>query len=216
MKIAISGMIGCGKSTLSKQLANHYQNSMLLEELDSNDDVFNTFLEWIYQKYPNIDIAFQSYIIESISERFKNAESEFLKNHNHKQHHIFLDRFNVEHHIFATVTLEQKPSKYLNAFNALFDYIIDLKDNPDLAIFLDADFDVIKNRILKRGRDVEIENFDLNIDYFKRLHQLYRPLFEKLVQKYNIPYKIINTNDLDDHQVFEEATKIIDLFIYEK
>ncbi|WP_416373712.1 hypothetical protein [Mycoplasmopsis felis] len=38
-----------------------------------------------------------------------------------------------------------------------------------MVIFLDADFDTIKNRILSRGRKIEIDNFEINEDYFKRL-----------------------------------------------
>ncbi|SYV97288.1 Deoxyguanosine kinase, partial [Mycoplasmopsis edwardii] len=46
MVIAISGMIGSGKSTLSKELSNIYNNSILVEEFSDNDEVFNTFLKW--------------------------------------------------------------------------------------------------------------------------------------------------------------------------
>lgn len=107
MVIAISGMIGSGKSTLSKQLNQHYHKSYLLEEFAQDDDVFNTFLKWVYEKEPNIDIAFQSYIIESLSDTFTKKEKLFLKDRNHKEHYMFLDRFNLEHYIFALVTLEK-------------------------------------------------------------------------------------------------------------
>ncbi|WP_326494997.1 deoxynucleoside kinase [Mycoplasmopsis felis] len=216
MVIAISGMIGSGKSTLSKQLNQHYHKSYLLEEFAQDDDVFNTFLKWVYEKEPNIDIAFQSYIIESLSDTFTKKEKLFLKDRNHKEHYMFLDRFNLEHYIFALVTLEKKPYRYTQAFNALFEHIINLDDNPDLAIFLDADFDTIKSRILSRGRKIEIDNFEINEYYFKRLHSLYKELFLFLVNKYNIPYYIINTNDINDEKVLNQTIDFIDKYDFTK
>ncbi|WP_027121285.1 deoxynucleoside kinase [Mycoplasma leonicaptivi] len=209
MKISISGMIGCGKSTLSKALHKHFKNSFLLEEFKEGDVVFNTFLKWVYEQEPNIDIAFQSYIIESLSNSFKKAEQEFLKNYNHKDNFMFLDRFNVEHFIFAAVTLDKKPKKYLEAFEKLFDHMIDLKDNPDFAIFLDANFEVIKQRILKRGRKVEIDNFKNNENYFYKLHLIYKNMFVDLCDKYKIKYKIIDTNNKTDKEVLEETISIL-------
>lgn len=213
MVIAVSGMIGSGKSTLTKELKEIYKNSILVEEFADEDPVFNKFLKWIYEKEPNIDIAFQSYIIESLSDTFKKEEKKFLKLYSsHKNGYMFLDRFNIEHYIFAIVTLEKKDKKYLKAFDALFQHIVDPSDNPDLAIYLDANFDVIKERILARGRAVEVDNFAENERYFQRLHELYKELFVKLCLFYNIPYKIINTNNKKDYEVQEEAEEIINNF----
>lgn len=213
MVIAVSGMIGSGKSTLTKELKEIYKNSILVEEFADEDPVFNKFLKWIYEKEPNIDIAFQSYIIESLSDTFKKEEKKFLKLYSsHKNGYMFLDRFNIEHYIFAIVTLEKKDKKYLKTFDALFQHIVDPSDNPDLAIYLDANFDVIKERILARGRAVEVDNFAENEPYFQRLHELYKELFVKLCSFYNIPYKIINTNNKKDYEVQEEAEEIINNF----
>ncbi|EIE41635.1 deoxyguanosine kinase [Mycoplasmopsis canis UFG1] len=217
MVIAVSGMIGSGKSTLTKELKVIYKNSILVEEFADEDPVFNKFLKWIYEKEPNIDIAFQSYIIESLSDTFKKEEKKFLKLYSsHKNGYMFLDRFNIEHYIFAIVTLEKKDKKYLKAFDALFQHIVDPSDNPDLAIYLDANFDVIKERILARGRAVEVDNFAENEPYFQRLHELYKELFVKLCLFYNIPYKIINTNNKKDYEVQEEAEEIINNFEFSR
>lgn len=199
MVIAISGMIGSGKSTLATKLSKHYQNSHLVEEFANDDPVFNCFLKWLYEKEPNIDIAFQSYIIESLTDTFLKEEAKFLdKFKDHKNGFMILDRFNIEHYIFAVITLEKKEPKYLKAFDAMFKYIVDSNLNPDLAIYLDANYDTIKDRILRRGRNVEIDNYDANEAYFQRLHELYKPLFIKLCEFYKIPYKIVNTNNKSD------------------
>ncbi|QSF13982.1 deoxynucleoside kinase [Mycoplasma sp. Mirounga ES2805-ORL] len=217
MVIGISGMIGCGKSTLSSELHDTYSNSLLLEEFSNDDVVFNTFLSWIYKKKPNIDIGFQTYIIESLSDSFKKAINLFnKKGFTMSKNHIFLDRFNLEHYIFAKVNLDKKDSKYFKAFDALFNCILNEEENPDLAIFLDIDFDTFKRRIFQRGRKSEIDNYDLNEAYFKELHSVYKDEFIKLVQRYNIPYKIIDCNNKTNDQVFDEAKNIIDNFDFSK
>ncbi|MCU9932500.1 deoxynucleoside kinase [Mycoplasmopsis cynos] len=50
MLIGISGMISSGKSTLSQKLNEHYKSSMILEEYDENNVVFNTFFKVVVWK----------------------------------------------------------------------------------------------------------------------------------------------------------------------
>lgn len=209
MVIAISGMIGSGKSTLTKGLHKHYKNSLMLEEFANNDEVFNTFLKWCYEKQPNIDIAFQSFIVESLSSSNHKALKRFYKKYNHDTGYLFLDRFVLEHYIFAIVTLEKKHPKYLKAFSVLFDKIYDTSLNPDLAIYIKIDWETFKNRIFERGREVEIQNFYQNEEYFRRLHSVYLEQFEQLVKKHNIPFITINSNNKNDKQVLEEAIEYI-------
>lgn len=211
MIIAISGMIGSGKTTLTKKLHKHFKRSVFLEEFSDNDPVFNTYLKWIYEKKPNIDISFQSFIVESLTDSFNKEKKKFLAN-KAKYDFLFLDRFILEHYIFAVITLEKKPKKYLEAFAALFDYIYDKNTSPEYAIYIDIDWNTFKERIFSRGREVEVENFHENEAYFKRLHDQYLPIFLKLVKKYDIPYCIINSTGKTEEQVFKEAKqKIIEL-----
>ncbi|WAM04043.1 hypothetical protein ONA22_00445 [Mycoplasmopsis cynos] len=88
-----------------------------------------------------------------------------------------------------------------------------MEDNPDLAIFLDANFYEIRKRIFSRGR----ERLKLIIlikmrCILKVLHQLYKELFIKLCTYYKIPYYIIDTNSKNDQLVLYESKKIIDKF----
>ncbi|WP_027120654.1 deoxynucleoside kinase [Mycoplasmopsis lipofaciens] len=213
MIIGISGMIGSGKSTLAKGLVKHYKKSILLEEFQEDDEVFNTFLKWLYEKRENINIGFQSYIIESLSDNLQKCLKEFKnKQLNMLNNHIFLDRFNLEHYIFAKVTLMNKNSKYLKAFDALFNKLVNKDDNPDLAIFININFETFKKRLFLRNRKSEIENYYENENYFKLLHSMYLSEYKKLVKKYQIPYVVIETDDLNDKQVLNKAIEIIDNF----
>lgn len=217
MIIGISGMIASGKSTLAKNLAKFYNNSIYLEEFQSEDKIFNQFIEWFYKGVKNINLAFQAYILESSANTLRSALIDFSKSGKICQtNHIFLDRFNVEHYIFALISMKNKPAKFIKAFDELFNKMIEKEQNPNLAIFIDIDFDNFKERLFKRGRKSEIKDYEQNEEYFKELHALYRHLYEKLMNTYKIPYVIIDGNNKNEHQILAEAINIIEKFDFSK
>lgn len=121
MIIGVSGMIAAGKSSLAEKLAKHYKKSIMLHEFEENDDVFNTFLDWLYQNKPNLTIGFQSYIVENHSAKFADVIKEFNEKKLDKiKDHIFLDRFSVEHYIFAKLILSKKKRNILKRMTLYF------------------------------------------------------------------------------------------------
>lgn len=211
MVIGISGMIAAGKSSLSERLHKHYKTSMMLHEFEENDEVFNTFLKWLYENKPNLTIGFQSYIVENHSSKFAEMIKTFKQlNLNLINDHIFLDRFSIEHYIFAKLILSKKESKYLKAYDALFAKLITKSELPNFSIFLDISFDTFKKRVFQRGRDSEISNFDSNYSYFKNLHENYFKIFKEIAKRFKLKYYIIDTNNKTEDEVFSEAIKIID------
>lgn len=51
MKIAISGMVASGKSTLTKKLHTEYfKNSFMLKEYEEDDEIFEKLLKWKLEK----------------------------------------------------------------------------------------------------------------------------------------------------------------------
>lgn len=217
MVIGISGMISSGKSTLTRNLVKHYKNSMMLKEYEEDDEVFNTFLKWLYEKQPNLTIGFQSYVVENHTSKLADCFKKFSeKGYKYKDNHLFLDRFSIEHYIFANVNLRPKGKKYLEGYDALFSHLITKDETPDLAIFLDMTFDTFKKRLFERGREVETENWNKNKDYFKELYDLYKPLFIKQAKKYGLNYVIIETDNLTEKQVFEKAVEVINNYDFSK
>ncbi|UUM19035.1 deoxynucleoside kinase [Mycoplasma sp. 1018B] len=204
MIIAISGMIAAGKSTLSQKLHQIYSNSLLMEEFDNNDLVFNTFLKWLYENKKNINIAFQTYILENLQNKIQKIANDYKRN---KNNFLFLDRFNLEHYIFAVATLSYKNKRYLEAFDKMFHEIINLNHNPDLAIFLDISFETFLERLKNRDRKSEVNNLNSNIEYFKLLHEIYKDLFISLVTKYKIPYVIIQADNKNSETILAEVIK---------
>ncbi|WP_027121284.1 deoxynucleoside kinase [Mycoplasma leonicaptivi] len=214
MIIGISGMISSGKSTLTSKLAKYYKNSMLLEEFEESNTVFNTFLKWLYEKQPNLTMGFQTYVVENHTSKLADLIKEFKNKGNNKQDDIiFLDRFSIEHYIFAHVNLKPKGEKYLLGYDALFEHLITDDETPDLAIYLDMSYETFEKRLFARGRSVEIQNYELNKSYFKTLFSVYKDLFIKQANKYNLNYHIIDTDNLNEEQVFSKAIQIIDNFM---
>lgn len=175
MLIGISGMISSGKSTLSKNLNKHYKKSMLLNEFQEEDVVFNTMLDWFYKNRPHLNIAFQAYVVEKHINEVQSIIREFnSKNLDKNSDIIFLDRFGAEHYVFAKVILEKLPKKILKAYEAIFKELVSKDDFPELAIFLDVSFENFKERLFKRGREIEINTWSQNEEYFKKLHGVYK------------------------------------------
>ncbi|MGZ9762986.1 deoxynucleoside kinase [Mycoplasma sp. 5912] len=213
MVIGISGMISSGKSTLSKKLNEHYKTSVILDEFDKDDIVFNTFLKWLYEKKPNLTMALQTYVVENHTTKLQELFTEFAAKHNDlKNNHLVLDRFSIEHYIFAHVNLKVKGRNYLKGYDALFEHMITDEEIPDLAIYLDMSYETFEKRLFERGREVEINNYELNKDYFKNLYRVYKDLFIKQADKYHLNYVIVDTNNLTEAEVLSKAIEIIDNF----
>ncbi|MCU4706836.1 deoxynucleoside kinase [Mycoplasma sp. CSL7503-lung] len=211
MVIGISGMISSGKSTLTKKLTKYYENSLLLEEFEENDEVFNQFLEWLYSKRENLTMGFQAYVIENHTTKLNEIIDKFYQlNYSMNKNHIFLDRFSIEHYIFASVILSKKGDNYLKGYDAMFNNLIKKRETPDLAIYLDLDYQTFEKRLFKRGREVEINHYSENLEYFKNLFSLYKDTFEKQAKKYNLNYVIIDTKNLTEEEVFEKTIEIIE------
>ncbi|TNK94613.1 hypothetical protein C4M98_04210 [Mycoplasmopsis pullorum] len=81
---------------------------------------------------------------------------------------------------------------------------------PDFVIFLDVDFDTFKKRLFKRNRRAEVDNWDTNYDYYKKMHSTYKQNFVDLCHEYNVNYVIINTNNLDENEVLKASVDLIE------
>jgi deoxyadenosine/deoxycytidine kinase len=201
MKVAIGGMIASGKSTLVKQLAEEFQFTRY-DEYDKNDDVFNTLLKWLYEGKPDVEMLLQVYFLH----KHWKGQNQLGANED-----VILDRHIIEHWMFAQKNLKDNP-EVLNMYNALYHQYMNDIQHPDLYIILDMDWDSFKERIMKRGRDQEIENFGRNENYFKYLMDDYVRKLMAQCEIHDIKYVLLDTSGLTEEQVFEASCEIIDLF----
>ncbi len=81
--------------------------------------------------------------------------------------------------------------------------------HPDVYIILDVNWQEFEDRVMKRGREQEIENFELNKAYFQALISDYTHKIVSQCSVYGIPYKVIDTNQKTEEEVLAEALEII-------
>ena len=200
--IAIGGMIGAGKSTLTRELGKKL-NADVIFELNENDELQNLLLKRLYEGDETSAIAFQVYFFCS---RFDNYRKGVL-NHNLS---VF-DRTIFEDRLFAHQNMTADPIMfgfYDSMWHEKTKELIYSVGVPKLYIILDLKWEVFKERIFKRGRKSEIDNFSENENYFKSLLSVYVHYLKKTCQIYGINYIIINSEMPTEKQIEQIMQKI--------
>lgn len=196
MKISVGGMIASGKSTLVKRLGEALELPVM-EEFEKDDEVFNTLLGWLYEQKDNVEMLLQIYFIHNHWLNQKKYDSNFI-----------VDRDLIEHWLFAQHNLQSMPT-IMNMYNGVFHAYMNQIKKADLYIILDVDWPNFKERVLSRGREQEIENFDKNETYFRSLISDYVPKVEAQCRVYDVPHIILNTSGKSEDEVFELALEAI-------
>ncbi len=197
MKISVGGMIASGKSTLVTRLGKEL-NLPVMEEFEKDDEVFNTLLKWLYEQKNDVEMLLQIYFIHNNWLSQKKYDGDFV-----------VDRDLVEHWLFAQHNLKSMPT-IMNMYNGVFHAYMNQIKKPNLYIILDIDWGNFEKRIMERGRDQEIENFDKNKPYFKDLMSNYVTKVAAQCAVYDIPYVVVDTSGLSEDEVFEQAVAEID------
>jgi len=200
MKFAVGGMIASGKSTLVSTLAEKL-NLQKMDEYDKNDDVFNTLLKWLYEGKQDVEMLLQIYFLHKHWKTQQNIQGD-----------VIVDRHIIEHWLFAQINLRKNP-EVLNMYNGLFHQYMNSIEHPDLYIILDMDWDTFKERMMKRGRPQEIENFGQNEDYFKFLMDDYVRKLVAQCEIYDIRYIVLDTSGRTQEEVAKASEEIIKIFI---
>ncbi len=176
--IAIEGVIGAGKTSLTKVLANKMHAGTIFEEFEENP-----FLAKFYtdrRKY-----AFHTQIYFLMSRYRKQREMAQIDLFNSR---LITDYLFVKDRIFAEVNLSEEEF-------ALYDKIYSILSvdipRPDLVIYLQADPELLFKRIKQRGRAYER---DIDFEYIERLSEAYNTFFFH----YNsAPMLIVNIKGFD-------------------
>lgn len=191
--IIIGGTIAAGKSSLVGSLP-----FKAVQELDPNDELQKVLLEKMYEGDP---IAKQVFQLDMMLSRF----DKYKKLANSKEMHVF-DRMIFEDKLFAYMLFGNVPNiwkYYESIWEDKVNELISEIGKPLLYILLEVNWENFKERIFLRNRKVEIENFEDNKTYFKKLLNIYISYVTDLLKKYEIPYLIVDTNNMDKIEVIE-------------
>ncbi|MCX7725892.1 MAG: deoxynucleoside kinase [Chitinispirillaceae bacterium] len=177
--LSVEGVIGAGKTTLCKMLAEHYNARLVLEQVEENP-----FLEKFYQNRSSFAFHTQLwFLLSRYKQLFENVIQQDLFHHLTISDYIF-----AKDHIFASINLsESEMFLYEQLANLLKDKI----PNPDLVIYLRASTEVLLKRIERRSRSYE---YNIEPEYIKILNESYDNFFFHYSKT---PLIIINTDDLD-------------------
>ena len=200
MHIGIAGNIGCGKTTLTRMLAEHYGWTPKYESV-----TYNPYLEDYYKDIPRWSYNLETYFL---AQRFKDvleiAKSEEV---------IIQDRTILEGvYIFVANNLEMGnlSRRDYDTYMQLFSLMMSMVRPPDLLIYLKSSVPHLVSQIQKRGRDYEQS---MSLDYLGGLNEIY----EKWIGSYEGNLLVIDADNLDFEnrpEDFETITDKIDAQLY--
>jgi deoxyadenosine/deoxycytidine kinase len=119
---------------------------------------------------------------------------------------FIVDRDLIEHWLFAQENLKLHP-EIMNMYNGVFHSYMNQIGKPDIYIILDVDWKHFKERIFNRQRSQEVDTFEQNATYFASLLNNYVQRLRAQCVIFDIPYVVVNTNDLTEEEVFETVMK---------
>lgn len=160
MHIAIAGNIGCGKTTLTNMLAQHYGWTPAFESVD-----YNPYLEDFYADMARWSFNLQIYFL---NKRFKD-----VVDISQSQKVIIQDRTIYEDACIFAPNLHRQgfmSDRDFDNYRDLFDLMMSLVKMPDLMIYIRSSIPNLVAQIQKRGRSYEAS---MRIDYLQGLNELY-------------------------------------------
>ena len=193
MHIGIAGNIGCGKTTLTRMLAEHYGWTPKFEAV-----TYNPYLEDYYK-----DISRWSYNLETyfLAQRFKDV-LEIARS----KEVIVQDRTIMEGvHIFVAnnKAMGNLSDRDYDTYMQLFSLMMSMVREPDLLIYLKTSVPKLVEQIQLRGRDYEKS---MSIEYLTNLNNLY----DKWISTYEGKVLTIEADGLDFEHRPEDFSLITD------
>jgi deoxyadenosine/deoxycytidine kinase len=176
--IAVEGVIGVGKTSLSKLLTERLKAQLVLEEVEENP-----FLKDFYKDRARYAFQTQMHFLFS---RYQQQRSL-------RQTELFSDRLVADYlfqkdRIFAGLNLSDRE---LALYEKLVVWLELDVVKPDVVVYLQASSDILMERIGRRGRAFEK---DMDRDYIKQLNEAYNYFFFHYL---DAPLLVVNTNGID-------------------
>ena len=176
--IAIEGVIGVGKTSLTRILAERFDGRCVHEPV-----IENPFLAKFYEDQKRF--AFQTQLYFLLTRYQQQVEL--------KQPGLFTpttvcDYLFAKDRIFASLTLDRDE---LTLYNQIYDTLDARLPSPDLVVYLQADIDILIERIRKRGLEFEQ---GIDIEYLRSLSGLYNDFF---FNYRSAPLLVVQTSGID-------------------
>ncbi len=185
--IVVEGPIGAGKTTLAKRLAERLHADLLLE-----NPATNPFLGRFYQDAGRWGLATQIAFLFQRSEQL----ASFTRDHDPFRR-VVSDFLLDKDPLFAELNLDEDE---LQLYRQLFERLKPTVRQPDLVIYLQAQPDILIDRVRKRGVEAERK---ISESYLQRVAEHYARFFHHYDAA---PLFIVNAeslNPVDKEEDFE-------------
>lgn len=176
--IAVDGPIGAGKTTVAQMLANDISGNLVLEPVEKNP-----FLNEFYKDRRRNAFKTQLFFLLN---RYQQQQE--LKQHDLFSEVTVCDYTFAKDLIFATINLNEDEN---NLYNTVYSLLDSKLPKPDIVVYLQADPEILLQRIKKRNNDYERP---IGIEYIKELTNAYNEYFFHYKET---PLLIVNCNDMN-------------------
>ncbi|MBX7043716.1 MAG: deoxynucleoside kinase [Ignavibacteria bacterium] len=176
--IAIEGVIGVGKTSLARKLADRLGAKLILENFEDNP-----FLEKFYKDPPRYAFHTQMYFLMS---RYRQLQD--LRQSDIFHEYTVADYIFEKDKIFAYLNLQDDELKLYEKIVSLIERTIVA---PDLIIYLQSSLERILQNISTRGRDIEQS---IRKEYLKDLNEGYNYFFFRYK---STKVMIVNSTEID-------------------
>ncbi len=176
--LVIEGVIGAGKTSLSRLLSDRLSARLVLEEVEENP-----FLKDFYRDRARYAFQTQMHFLFSRYQQQRDL----------RQTDLFSDKLVADYlfqkdRIFASLNLE---GQELALYERLVGWLELDVVKPDVVVYLQASTDTLMDRILRRDRSFER---DIERGYIERLNEAYNHYFFHYLET---PLLVVNTNRID-------------------
>lgn len=171
--LLVSGVIGAGKSSLTKELAKEMASIPFYENVDDNE-----VLPLFYKNPQKYAFLMQIFFL---NKRFLAMKNALKGSQNVLDRTIYEDAMILHLNADLGRIKPAEEKQYNKIFNTMLQELEKLvpENTPDLLIFIDVSFETMLERIKKRGRDYEQIEKDASLyDYYRTLHQRYQQWYE--------------------------------------
>jgi deoxyguanosine kinase len=190
--IAIEGVIGAGKTTLSKMLGRELKAELLLD-----DAMNNPFLTDFYKNPKRYAFSVQLFYLLT---RYQQQQGLMVRD-------LFAQRIIADYtfardKIFASVNLSKRE---LILYEKLVPLLSAEIPKPDLTIYLQTSTPVLLDRIKKRNVSIEKT---IDADYIERLNQAFNNFFFHYEES---PLLVVKTDSIDFVQNQDDFKNLVDI-----
>ncbi|MBQ9659814.1 MAG: deoxynucleoside kinase [Bacteroidales bacterium] len=193
MHIGIAGNIGCGKTTLTRKLSEHYGWTPKYEAV-----TYNPYLEDYYKDIPRWSYNLETYFL---AQRFQDV-LDIAKSRDV----IIQDRTlfeGVEIFVANNHDMGNLSDRDYDTYMQLFRLMMSMVAPPDLLIYLRCSVPHLVDQIQKRGRDYEQT---MSLEYLSGLNERY----EQWIARYQGRLLAIDADHLDFENRPEDFALITD------